>query len=332
MLLLLAAIPLLISCLLGLAAPWIGRRLPPATAVRVLTPAALVAALTTGFCLAVLAFNALARVPAIARLGHWSWPVDPDDGTPPAAAGVALAVLVTILLLAAARHTLGTAVAVARTSTACRGLSAADGDLAVVDDDVADAFAVPGLRGRIVITTAMLDALDRRERAVLVAHERAHLAHHHQLLVQLVLLAASADPLLVPVAREIRVLTERWADEVAADAVDDRRLAARAVARAALARSSSTRSGSTRSGSTRSATGRGVGRRSAATLGVAGTGVPQRVQALTRPRQQPRHRLTGAVAALALTGLLATLLLAHTTETKFERADATVHVVTAPRR
>jgi hypothetical protein len=56
------------------------------------------------------------------------------------------------------------------------------------------------------------------------------------------------------------------------------------------------------------------------------------VQALTRPRQQPRHRLTGAVAALALTGLLATLLLAHTTETKFERADATVHVVTAPRR
>jgi hypothetical protein len=38
------------------------------------------------------------------------------------------------------------------------------------------------------------------------------------------------------------------------------------------------------------------------------------------------------VAALALTGLLATLLLAHTTETKFERADATVNVVTAPRR
>src|SRR3954465_8656091 len=119
MLLVLAAIPVLISGLLGLAAPWVGRRLPPATAVRVLTPAALVAALTTGFCLAVLAFNALARVPIIARIGHWSLPVDPDDGTPPAAAGAALAVLVGVVLIAAGRHTLGTALDAARTSSAC---------------------------------------------------------------------------------------------------------------------------------------------------------------------------------------------------------------------
>jgi len=70
----------------------------------------------------------------------------------------------------------------------------------------------------------------------LLAHEGAHLRHHHHLYTQLARLAAAANPLLRPLARVIAEGTERWADEVAAAEVGSRRLAARGLARAALAR------------------------------------------------------------------------------------------------
>ena len=46
----------------------------------------------------------------------------------------------------------------------------------VVPDGTADAYAVPGWPGRIVVTAGMLDALNPDERRVLLAHERAHAA------------------------------------------------------------------------------------------------------------------------------------------------------------
>lgn len=81
----------------------------------------------------------------------------------------------------------------------------------------------------------MLAALQPAERRVLLAHERAHLAHRHALLVHAVTLAAVANPLLMPVRTTVTYLVERWADEYAAEAVDDRDTTARALARAAVA-------------------------------------------------------------------------------------------------
>ncbi|MBO0812092.1 MAG: M56 family metallopeptidase [Microlunatus sp.] len=306
MLLALAAVPVVISAVLGLMAPVVGRRLPPAVAVKFLTPAALAAALTTGFCLAVLAFNALSQLPVVAHLGHWALAGDPDDGTPSPVTGVILAIVVVGLLITAVHYLVNAAADAIRFGSACRQLNQSRRRLVVLDDSVADAFAVPGRRRRIVITSAMLAALNADERAVLIAHERSHLEHHHQLFVQAANLAAQANPLLLGVAAVVRTLTERWADEDAAVAVEDRNLVARTVAKAALARTASI-------SATRA--------RVMAASGIATTGVPERVRALTHPQPRPQRRLAVALAGLAVAGLLASVSIAHATERKFEHAQ-----------
>ncbi|MFD4528656.1 hypothetical protein ACFWP7_33015 [Streptomyces sp. NPDC058470] len=92
----------------------------------------------------------------------------------------------------------------------------------------------PWQAGRILVTSAILGALEPAERRVLPAHERARLAHRHSALATAVALAAAANPLLTPVRSTVTSLLERWADEEAADAVGDRRTTARAPARAIL--------------------------------------------------------------------------------------------------
>ena len=141
----------------------------------------------------------------------------------------------------------------------------------VVEDDIPDAYAVPGIRGRVVVTTAMFAALTTAERDVLLAHEAAHLAHRHHLWIQLSELAAVANPLLRQLPPVVRYAVERWADEDAARAVGDRRLTARAIAHAALAASA-------------------AGRRRQARLlddsvmlAATGGDVPRRVRALLNP-------------------------------------------------
>jgi len=64
-------LPLAAAVMLRLAGAPLGRRQPPATAVRLLTVAALVTALATGFVLAVAAFL-VAALPPVAALGHRS--------------------------------------------------------------------------------------------------------------------------------------------------------------------------------------------------------------------------------------------------------------------
>ncbi|MGW6744343.1 M56 family metallopeptidase [Streptomyces sp. NPDC055025] len=89
-------------------------------------------------------------------------------------------------------------------------------------------------RGRVVVSTGMLDCLDTRERAALLAHERAHLigGHHRYLLA--VRLAARANPLLRPLRAAVAYTTERWADEEAARVTGERTVVARAIGKAAL--------------------------------------------------------------------------------------------------
>ncbi|MEU9751486.1 M56 family metallopeptidase [Streptomyces niveus] len=130
------------------------------------------------------------------------------------------------------------------------------GELAVLPDEAAYAYALPGVRsrasrgllgwvlslrtspagpgGRIVVSTAMLACLDAGERAALVAHERAHLAGRHHRYLLAVRFAARANPLLMPLRSAVAYTAERWADEEAARVTRERRVVARAIGKAAL--------------------------------------------------------------------------------------------------
>jgi Zn-dependent protease with chaperone function len=109
-----------------------------------------------------------------------------------------------------------------------------DDGLVVVDDPLPRAIAVPGLYGRVLLTTALVKALDATERRVVLAHERAHLRWRHGEIRLLVRLAAAVLPLVKPLVDDCDYQLERWADEAAAD-VADRQVVARTLARVALA-------------------------------------------------------------------------------------------------
>jgi Zn-dependent protease with chaperone function len=166
-----------------------------------------------------------------------------------------------------------------------------DDEVVVMEDATPEAYALPGLPGRIVVSTGMLGALDDRQRDVLVAHERAHLTCHHYAFVAVAQLAATANPLLRPLATAVGYTVERWADECAATATGDRHLTAHAIATAALAANRSRGRGP--------ALALGLfGPRSA--LATAGP-VPRRVAALLAPPLAlTRRRLLFALVVLAL--------------------------------
>ncbi|CAL2068048.1 MULTISPECIES: M56 family metallopeptidase [Streptomyces] len=222
--------PLALSLLLAAAGPLTGRYVAPAAAARVLAAAAVVTAGATTWSLVLLGAALLGDVPPVVRAaGQGGAVADPVPVVIGLAACLAL-VVVGVRLHRAVR-------AERRTRRALRLLCAgqpADTELIVAASAVPRACAVPGQPGRILVTSAMLGALGPAERRALLAHERAHLAHRHDVLVTAATLAAAADPLLCPVRSTVVYLVERWADERAAAAVGDRRTTAHALARAAL--------------------------------------------------------------------------------------------------
>src|SRR5674476_681412 len=128
----------------------LGRWLPPATAVRLLSLAAVVTALSTGFVLSIAAFLVLARAPAIATLGHWSTAtVSLDDPIPPSA-GLLAGATVLVLVFAALRRFALAGQDLATAAAACRRLGPGTKGLVIVDETDPDAYAVPGLTGRVV--------------------------------------------------------------------------------------------------------------------------------------------------------------------------------------
>ncbi|GGU50629.1 M56 family metallopeptidase [Streptomyces violascens] len=229
-------LPLLFPLLAALAARPLGERLPPRLATWLLTVAAVVLAAASSLVLGMLAITGLIRFPLLAELAHGRWSAQVAQHHDPASLSVGL--LAGALLTAAA-----TAAGVAlwrrvRTLVAAAAEAAClpgPDELVVVEDPAAEAYAIPGLPGRIVVSTGMLEALDANEHKILLAHERAHLAHHHYLFVAVVQLAATANPLLRPLADTVTYTVERWADESAATVIGDRRQVAHTVGKAALA-------------------------------------------------------------------------------------------------
>jgi Zn-dependent protease with chaperone function len=285
-------LPLLLTLLATPGARLLARRCEPRLATWLLTLSALVLAAAGTVSLALLAVTGLLRVPRLAALGQWSLGLavrgDPVELSIAAAAGLLLALTTT----AALRTLWIRCRAFARAATDAACLAATDG-LVIVDDPEPEAFALPGLPGRVIVSTGMLDTLDPGERDVLLAHERAHLAEHHYVFVALAQLGAAANPLLRPLATAVAYTVERWADEHAARVTGDRRRAARTVGKAALA------------------TGRRRARPAATALGILGRGdlpraagpIPRRVAALLAPPQASR-----ALPALVTSAVLVAVM------------------------
>ncbi|MDJ0346502.1 M56 family metallopeptidase [Streptomyces sp. H10-C2] len=301
-------LPFAVAAMLAVLAPALARRLTPRAGTVALTGSALVASMSWLGALALLAFSGFGQIPLVAFLGSWSTRVlaAQDPVTRTVAAICAIVLVVATIGLGVASWRRGRVLVAAFQE--CHRLPG-DGELAVIDDTRLEAFALPGLPGmpgRVVVSTGMLRTLEGAEREALMAHERAHLRGHHHFFLLVLQLAAAACPLLRPLATEGAFTIERWADEDAARAVGDRAVVARALARAALAKKGS--------------------RPRAGALAATGGPVPRRVRALLAPAPVPRTAplLVFALLLAVCCGGLAEA--AHETELMFEGAQ---HAYTA---
>ncbi|MFF8935601.1 M56 family metallopeptidase [Streptomyces paradoxus] len=221
------------------------QHLHPRTATRLLTALAVVLALCSTVCLALVMVVGTAQLPGNPLPDGWSDPevraAVPYDEVVGKAAIPALCAVVVACVRTARRHG-----RVRR--QAHRALAGPrETEVAVLPDAVPYAYALPpggrrggGVsragagRGRIVVTTALLDRLRPAERRALFAHERAHLAARHDRFLLAVQLAARANPFLRPLRTAVAYTAERWADEEAARVIGSRRTVARAIGTAAL--------------------------------------------------------------------------------------------------
>jgi hypothetical protein len=287
--------------LFAVAAPRLGRRLPPALAARLLVPASVVIAASTVFVLGTLALTWLGQLPVISDIGPWSGSrLDASDPVPDPVAAVSLVLLgvATVRITLRIVHRGRSLVSLYRIH---RGLRSVD-SVIVIDSTRLDAFATPAPAGRVVITSALVRALTPTERRVVLAHEQSHLAHRHVFWTLAADLAAAVNPLLRPAATVIGHVIERWADEDAADLLGDRHLVARTIARAALLRHQAQ---TTATGLLPAAT---------------GGDVPGRVRALLAPPPRRRPLVLAALAVLLVAGALATVAVEQTSDRLFDHA------------
>lgn len=153
--------------------------------------------------------------------------------------------------------------------------------ITVVDHAGHAVYCVPGRRGRIVLSTATLAALDADQLDGVLAHERAHLSGRHDLILASARALARAFPLPVfrTAVRELATLVEMLADDAVRTA-PQRLILATALVRLAT----------------------GAPTPTVAALAAATTGVLARVNRLRQPAQPLPRRLT---VTLTLAGLVA---------------------------
>ena len=160
----------------------------------------------------------------------------------------------------------------------------------LVDHAQPAAYCVAGRNPTVVVTTGAVRALDPGQLHAVLAHERAHLAGHHHLLIALARIARRVLPFM-PLMRDadaqVARLAELHADDAATRARDPRPLA---VALVVLATAASP----------------------APALAAAGTDAVARIHRLLGPAEPPldpvrRRLLQAAIVALAVTPVLLAL-------------------------
>jgi Zn-dependent protease with chaperone function len=270
------AVPVSVALVVGVLAPTLARRVHPATATWSLSLSALGTALATLISVGAVVVSGLLRVTRDRPL-----PAVVHD-VPPGRLAIALllAAPVVVGVSATGRFSLMAVSDWFAVRAAWAGVHPVDG-VHVVDAPGVEAYAVPARRGLVIVHTGMLHLLDESERAVVLAHERAHLRRHHHLHILLVRACVCVNPLLHTLSRLSSEQVERWADEDAAVAVGSRPVVARTVARAALARSDG-------------------GRRGPSGLGVSSGDAVARTSALLRPAPPQRRALLCAALVIAV--------------------------------
>jgi Zn-dependent protease with chaperone function len=298
----LSLIPVAASALLSVTSGALSRRLSPRNAAALLTVLALATSLSTGAVLCLASVSALARQPMVAALGGWSLTTGRPLEQLPAGWSLLAGIVAAVLLASAVTYLVRATGELLRAIRVCRHLETGPGRLVITRTERPTAYTLPAGPGAIVISTGMLRLLTADERRALLAHEAAHLRHHHAAYLLLARLAAAANPLLRPLADQVRLAVELWADQEAAGEVGDSRIVARALARASLAAA-------------------GQSRGTDVALPIAQTHIRARVQALTGPPPR-RHRWAAAVVlALTLASSAAPATLAWDTHNQVEIAQ-----------
>jgi hypothetical protein len=286
----------------AVTAPRLAASARPEAAVRLTVGAAVALTATGVFVLGSAAATGVAQQPWVAALSRLS--ASKLHATSPIP--LVVAALATIALAAAAGSL---AVRGWRSTAAYRAVRAAAGpaggdEVVLLDDERIDAFATPGRRGRIIVTTGLLHALEPAERAALIAHEKAHRRHAHSWWRLAMQLTVAVNPLMRHVGRAADHAMERSADEDAATEVGDRRLVARTVARVSLLRK------------------HGAGASIGLAMPAGGGDIPARVSALLKP-ESSRGRGAAIVLLVFLAGaLVAAVIMQRTTDGLFDAAQA----------
>jgi Zn-dependent protease with chaperone function len=288
--------------------------------VPLLAIGSLFSAASLGLLLTLLGVAVAGRLPGIASAGGWSVSRIESALPIPLAIGV-LAGATAVSLLARTLWRAGSIiVGLIRSDQLSRRLRAGGSPIVFVDGDraQADAYTLAGIKGCVVISRQLFDALGPREQRMLTGHELSHLRRRHHLYIHAVDLAVAANPTLLRVAAAIRLGVERWADEDAATMMaGDRKLAAAALATTALTRAAVRRGEST-----------GMRHRPAAipVLGVASSHVVHRAQALLSPAPA-RSAFASWVVTLLIMMCLATVVSALQIHDGFEHAEIIQHLV-----
>jgi Zn-dependent protease with chaperone function/uncharacterized membrane protein len=113
-----------------------------------------------------------------------------------------------------------------------------EADVVMVEAAKPAAYCVAGRPPAIVVTSAARAALDDRQMAAVLAHERAHLAGHHAVIVSTLRALAAAFPrlsLITEGSRQVARLLEMCADDTAARRHSNRALLSGLVALTAAA-------------------------------------------------------------------------------------------------
>lgn len=222
-------LPALVAVLCGTAAGLVRWPLRPMLAVRVLAGLASGVAITVVSVLVAAAAGFATRSALVLSIIEWC-PVVPLQHQISYLEGAGAVIALAVIAVRVRR-------VLRRRRWAAEGTQGRR--LSILDTAEPIAYAAPGDPGCVVVSRGLLDVLGPRERQVVLAHERAHLHQNHHRYLLAGELAVAVVPVLRPLVFQLRLATERSADESAAVTLGgDRRLVARAIARAATTHSS----------------------------------------------------------------------------------------------
>lgn len=275
-----AVVAALVASATGAAALLVPRQLRPGSAARLITALVLVSCGAVVWTLLLIVIANVMQLHGVAERISWCHGIVQNHRGSFTPLGVAALVAVCLASISATR---------VRLRQRGQPTPSDERELAIVASEHAVAYSLPGDPGQIVVSTAMLGALDLQEQRVLLAHERSHLRRRHHTYIRMTELAIAALPFLTPLKARLRFVLERWADEDAAAEIGDRAVVACAIARAALATNASPSFG----------------------LGIADTGVVERVESmLADPSERSLlvESAFGGVVFAGVSGLLASLV------------------------